>query len=294
MSTIRRWVTRPITAFAAIATVAASLATTAVGLPAGATPSQVPPVLRSAHWYIDADTLHVANADEDDWLSNGDEPMIAVVAFRTKLGVPGSTQAWKLNGLHELCDGDPGVTCGIPDATGRAYFGNVRRPSLADMGAGVGPELIGTIQVTIENDATPESTMNSIIDTLVDATRTELAAASETLVPDDFADLSRVTSRFDGIGDRIQSRTELSFWQKLGIWLSSWSDPDDPVDYRITLMVGVHPDLADPVNLALLAAFYQPGSKISAAVLGTRNLTLPHQASGVHYNVAERIFYQWQ
>ncbi len=40
---------------------------------------------------IDANTLHVSNAQEDAWYSDGDEPYVAIIGYRSTLGVPGST-----------------------------------------------------------------------------------------------------------------------------------------------------------------------------------------------------------
>ena len=164
---------RRVVAAGAVTATALSLVSTVV--PAPTAGAQTTP----SGWYIDANSLLVRNADEDSWYSNGDEPTFAVVAFRTTLGVQGSTQAGRLSGFDQLCTGaEEGDTCSIPDSTGRAYFGSVHTPTLDEMRAGARPELIGTIQVTVEDDATSTSTMNSVLDRLVDATRTELAAAS--------------------------------------------------------------------------------------------------------------------
>jgi hypothetical protein len=268
----------------AITATALSMVSTVV--PASTAGAQTTP----SGWYIDANSLLVRNADEDSWYSNGDEPTFAVVAFRTTLGVQGSTQAWRLSGFDQLCTGaEEGDTCSIPDSTGRAYFGSVHTPTVDEMRAGARPELIGTIQVTVEDDATSTSTMNSVLDRLVDATRTELAAASEGVTAADLADLGRVASRFTSISSRIRDRIELSWWDKLTTWIGSAGDPDDLIDYKVTIMVGVDRSLQQQVDLQLYAALRDSG--MAAAVLYPRDVTFQHRADGVHYDVSERVSY---
>jgi hypothetical protein len=275
---------RRVAVAAAIAAAAVSLASTVV--PAPTAGAQTTP----SGWYIDANSLYVRNADEDSWYSNGDEPMFAVVAFRTTLGVRGSTDAWPVSGFDELCThADEGDTCSIPDSTGRAYFGHVSTPTAAEMLAGARPELIGTIQVAVEHDGTSMGTMNSILGRLVDATRAELAAASEGLTPADMADLGSVASRFSSISSRIQDRIELSWWDKLTTWIGSGGDTDKLVGYKVTVMVGVDRSLQQQVDMQLYAALEDSG--MAVAVLSPRDVTFDHRASGIRYEVAERIFY---
>jgi len=278
-----------------LALLATSLCATTLLMPGGASAgpaAATSPASLPAGWYIDANNLHVNNADEDDFWSDGDEPKVAVVAFRTKLGVVGSTQAWKVSDWSVICENaDGGDNCAIPDGVGRAYFGNVNRPTLTQITSGtLHPELVGTIQIAVEDDNTPDSVMTGILNNLVSATRSELAAASENLTLADMADLGKVAARFNDVGTRIQNRTELQWWQKFAVWVASFGDVDDQVGYRITLMVGVDPSLRDQVNWALLGAFYKPGSKIAAAVIDPRDLTQPFSADGVEYMISESIF----
>jgi hypothetical protein len=263
--------------------------------PAGATPRAQTAL--SPGWYIDSDNLHVYNADEDGIFSDGDEPEVAVVAFRTKLGVAGSTQAWKVSNWNEICThADAGDNCTIPDSQGRAFFGNVSTPTLAQIGAGVAPELVGTIQVTMESDATPYWLLNQRLDALVSATRTELAAAAENLTPADI--VNNLGTRFSGLADRIKSRVELPWWQGLGAWLASAGDPDDKVGVMATVMVGVDQSLADPVNLILINQFYNvsngqltPKGELIPAVIGPRTIGYQVSADGVRYGITERVFH---
>ena len=85
----------------------------------------------------------------------------ATIAFRTTPGKAGSTSAWFVGGLSEITDIDKGETHGIPDAMGRATFTNVVPRSFVDVASGTNPELIGTISVVFESDATPFSAMSA-------------------------------------------------------------------------------------------------------------------------------------
>jgi hypothetical protein len=278
--------------------VALGMGSAAIGgtvVPASATPRAATSL--SPGWYIDSDNLHVFNADEDDFWSDGDEPEVAVVAFRTKLGVRGSTSAWKVSNWSEICtNADAGDNCTIPDWQGRAFFGNVSTPTLAQIAAGVAPELVGTIQVTMESDATPYSALNQRLDSLVNATRTELAATAENLTPADIA--GNLGTRFSGLADRIKKRVEVPWWQDLATWLGSFSDPDDKVGVMATVMVGVDQSLADQVNLLLLRDFYNisngvvsPKGEMIPAVIGPRTIAYQVSQPGVSYGITERVFH---
>ena len=267
---------------------ATSLALTAAAPGAGA---QVPPPLRSPHWIMDADAIRVLDADEEAFGSDGDELQLVVIAFRTTMGARGSTQAWKVNSLREICTGmDDGDRCTIPNGDGRVDFGTVQRPTALQMAAGRGPELIGTVHLVIENDGTSNSIMNPLMDRLVEGTRRELAAVSEGITRFDPANLAAATAAFDGIGDRVLSYIDRTWLQDAAIWLSSGGDPDDFMGYRINLQVGVDPALRDQVNLALLLAFFTPESKIAASVIGNSGLALPYSDNDTAYELDTRVF----
>jgi hypothetical protein len=310
---------RPTAALVVLAT-AVTTATVLAGVvpaPAGAR-AAAPAAPRVTDWVIDADTLHVRNADEDSCYiptpfgcaaeSDGDEPIVAVIAFRTRVGMAGTTRAWRLAEASELCTGArQGRTCQIADSAGRAVFHDV---NITDINSH--PELIGTLQVVFENDATPLREMNSRLAELVTIVQEELDAAAR-----DATSLS--ADAFANIGQRVQDRTEVSWWRDLATWLASRTDPTDRVDYRINayLAIDATPEYRDILNAELADAVrppapdpnpncgrpalgrrwwdpcrlqpVQPEQRTFAAVLGPSDLVNRHDANGVHYEMRGRV-----
>src|SRR5688500_19369805 len=89
----------------------AALLTTGLVAAAASSPAQAAPAAPAAatvdsrDWAIDANTMVTNNVQEDSWYSDGDEPYIAVIGFRSRFGTPGSTTAWFQGGLSELSGG---------------------------------------------------------------------------------------------------------------------------------------------------------------------------------------------
>ncbi len=48
----------------------------------------------SETWSIRMEQLSVLNADEDSTFSDGDEPYLVAIGFRSRFQTPGSTQVW--------------------------------------------------------------------------------------------------------------------------------------------------------------------------------------------------------
>ena len=63
---------------------------------------------------LDLHTIDVRDAQEDGILSDGDEPYIVTLGFRSKFRTPGSTTVFWGHDLHELGDLDEGDSAGIP------------------------------------------------------------------------------------------------------------------------------------------------------------------------------------
>jgi hypothetical protein len=253
---------------ATAALVAASAATFAVGVGTAATPASAdaPDV---AGWYIDVNRVTVHHDD-------GDTPMMSVLAFRTRLGVPGTTTVRLVNpqGVDTLCeDMSEGQSCGIPDATGRANFGSVNRPTLPQMTAGVRPDVVGTVQLAFEDDSTDDKYINQNVEIVRSALQKELAAISEKVTGQTPDKLTAATDGIKTLGDRVMAQIpDQPTWKKVLGFLCFWCDPDDFVGYKVTLMVGLDQSLQAIVDLNLLAALRNQ-TNIAAAVLWPRNLT---------------------
>jgi len=240
-------------------------------------------------WAIDANTVKVADAQEENYFwDNGDEVQLGVIAFRTVLGTPGSTHAWYVgNNLQTLCSGaDDGKVCAVPNSTGRAAFGYRRSLGLADIAKGYHPTVIGTIQVAIEEDLTPDSVMEEIFRQLATITDQELTAASEHLTDADLSNLSKVTARFKTAAQRIKYRAQPRWYEKVRIFLQSFANPDDVIDFKITALVAVESALAPAVDSALAGALGNDGF---AGALRTRTVVHRHAGDGAVDYVTARV-----
>ena len=252
----------------------------------GASPANV---LTYQRWVVDANEVKVADAQEENWWwDNGDEVQLGVIAFRTVLGSPGTTSAWYVgNDLRTLCSGaDDGQVCPIPDSTGRADFGYVRQIGSADISRGYHPTVVGTIQVAMEEDETPDSDMEGMFRSLATITDQELTAASEGLSDADLNNLSKVTDKFKAAAKRIKDRAQPRWYDKVALFFKSWGNPDDVIDFKITALVAVESPLADLVDSALAGALGDDGF---AGALRSRTVIHRHAGDGAVDYVTARV-----
>jgi hypothetical protein len=225
------------------------------------------------------------NVQEDSWFSDGDEPYIAVIGFRSRFGTPGSTSAWFQGGLSELSGGaEDGDVLGIPDAQGRTTFPSVTRIGLGEILTGQNPEVIGTITVAMESDATPWSAMRNIFTNLASVARTEIAGVIETTTlidvvgnPDALAD------KFEAAVANIESGTKMTIWEQLRIFLQSWGDPDDRIGFRFSAFVAVDDTLTALVDEQI--ANVLPPDKGFGGGLSNRTASIPFSGDGATYTV---------
>lgn len=95
-------------------------------------------------WVLSADALTIREMDESRGLlgNDGDEPYIASVAMRTRVGVKGSTAYWRQGAEREMdADGVTGEALDIPDSSGTVTF------------SGVTPgEVVAVATLAMEND----------------------------------------------------------------------------------------------------------------------------------------------
>ena len=101
-------------------------------------------------------------------------------------------------------------------------FGYVRQIGAADISHGYHPTIIGTIQVAMEEDETPDSVMEGVFRNLATITDQELTAASEGLSDADLNSFSEVTARFKAAAQRIKDRAKPRWDQKVALVLASW------------------------------------------------------------------------
>lgn len=268
-------------------------------------------------WTIDQNTLTAVDAQEESWLSDGDEPYIAVIRFRSRFGQAGSTQATFLGGLKELHSGaDDGDSMTIPDSMGRSDFADVTRLDGLALFNGQNPEIVGTITVAMESDATPFSFMATGFRRAAEVARKEIASIVETTtVAQIIADPAAFQAKVTDVATRVRKRAQLSVWEDIGLTLVSLGDPDDRIGAKVSLFIGIDEKMFTNELLAFLKGLATPegdlwldqlqalpqtiDSQLAAAVppsqgvagtLRRRNYSLDFAGDGATYRVSHKVF----
>jgi len=262
--------------------------------PASAAPAA--PAVDTFTWTIDTNTMRVSDAQEEGLFSDGDEPYVAIIGYRSRFGTPNSTFAVWGGDLRELSGGaDDGDNLSVPDAMGRYFFPGVTRVSAANVAAGQAPELVGTITVAMESDATPWSSIRGFFNELTTVARQEIASVIENTTVADFVGASmdpvrkqQLADRIEAAVGRIESRVRPSFWEALGLWLSSWSDPDDRIAFKLSAFAAVDSSLASFVEAELVKVI--PPSRGVAGALQTRSTSVTYAGDGATYVLGSSIF----
>jgi hypothetical protein len=238
-------------------------------------------------WYVDANTVKVVSGQEQSWISNGDEFYVAQLAFRSKPGVAGSTQTWYQGGLTEMSGLTNGKTYTIPNSMGRVAFSNVTLRSLSQIQAGHRPEVLGTLSVVFESDATPFSMINSKMSSLATVLKTEIAKVVEPLTFANLADTSTISSRLATAANNVRSAAMPSTLDALGFWLASLSDPDDLIAFKANVFVAVDSTLSGQIDAGLGNAI--PTSLGVGGSLKSRGYTQRFSGDGATYDVAYAV-----
>lgn len=210
-------------------------------------------------WSLTLSDFYVADADEDSWYSDGDEPYFVLIQFRSTWLEIGSTDVYWSSYLddddfdpEEWADGiDTGGSATIPSRMGKVTFRGVTRLYMADIQAGEIPELLGVLAIAMESDATPWGIMEGIFDDAVGAIRDQLVDKVERGSFDPSNPVASLTSSLNQVIDSVQP-TAL---EAIGIGLASLFDPDDVVDAHLFLYVAV-----DPAVEAVVTAAMPPGT----------------------------------
>ena len=221
-------------------------------------------------WTIGLDRLNVVNADEDDFWSDGDEPYIITIGFRSRFRTPGSTSVFWSGVLDDdWADGiDGGESKAIPRNQGTVTFGGVTRPTQAQVLAGQLPELIGAIVLTFESDATPFSAIRGLVNDLISAVRTQITR----LVEQGSLNLANPQPDIDAAVRSIRAAVEPSTLEAIGLFLRSWGDPDD--------LIGMTP---------LIFAAVDTSMSLPIPVLADQSLNLRFHPSGVDYRLTGAV-----
>lgn len=284
----RSWRARSVTVVVALL-----LAAVLGGAPPEAAAAPRRPAQTPTGWYIDADQLSV-NAPMSD---TSDTPAIAVVAFRTRPGVPGSTRVWAASTFRQVCSGArAGTSCTIPDHIGRIHFGGVAMPTMDEIRAGARPEIIGTVHLVSDVRLNPNGHMDEELFAQTARFHDTLVRLSEDLPATSFSSADQVAATATDLIDRL--------WSEGNIYVGL-AAPE-----KLTAMVGVSRSLHDPVNLSLLRRFSPSPdaasgiTSVAAAALHPRSVIFRHDLvlrdGWYHgpdhpplfsYFVSQRVFY---
>lgn len=107
---------------------------------------------------------------DDDCFGDNDEPYFPMIAFRSRLLTPNSTEAWLANELYEFTslDEDPsedeGNEADIPTNAGTALFKDVHLSTLDSVAEGDFPEIIGVAVLGLEHEHSIDEVRSAIND----------------------------------------------------------------------------------------------------------------------------------
>jgi hypothetical protein len=231
---------------------------------------------------IDANHLRVEKVQETGLFSDGDEPYIAVIAYRGTLGVPGSTTTRFLGGLKELSTGaKKNRLLSIPDAMGRASFSQVVRRSATDLKRGVKPEIVGTVTMVMESDATPFSEMNRAFNRAAIELRKQLDPVISSMNPGSTG--AQLGSRIASIAPKIRQAAMGSTGDRVRVFLRSWADPDDVIGFGVTGFVAVDDTLGASMESWITSQV--PASLGTFGQLRNRTFDQVFSGDGARYRV---------
>lgn len=232
---------------------------------------------------IDGNTLTVVDAQEEAFYSNGDEPYVAVIQFRVTPGVPGSTSVNFLGNLQEVGNHMyDGSSRPIPDAMAATNFPNVHLTNINEILAGRSPELVGAVTVALESDNSPWSAINGIMNDV----RNELDAQLRTQIePLSFADILTpgvASERLAEAARRVEAAASPSFWRAVGIFFSSFGDPDDVIGFKVLFFAAV---TGQPLMDALDAQLSTLPPTIVGGPLRSGPLDVDYSGDGATYRI---------
>ena len=199
---------------------------------------------------IHLQNLHVNQAQEDGIFSDGDEPYLVTLGFRSKFRTPGSTQVFWSGDLHELGHLDSGDSVDLPLSMGFVDFPGVQIMSRDNLLHLEFPEVFGAFTLCLESDATPFSLIHDQVERLRGALHGELErlVAGGELITDFSASAEQITREVQTkLAEAVQHVVDalnLSVGDAIVTWLRSFSDPDDFIDFHGFVFAGVDDSLA--------------------------------------------------
>lgn len=242
--------------------------------------------------FFDYQRVRVIDAQENGFFEDGDELILATISFRTKPGVPGSTEVVFNNGsLDKAATGlEDGDVKTISNSKGLYVFDDVETVTVADIQAGVAPEIIGHLVIGIENDWTARDLVKDGLEEVRDQLRIELVNLIEGAdVVELVTDPAAFSDELAAAAMRVEDAGDPGFLQKLGLFVASGGNPDDILSFNLLFFVAVAPGLAPIVDDAF--ANLPPNMFGGAFPIGddTRKLDLTFEDHETEYIVETYI-----
>jgi hypothetical protein len=223
---------------------------TVVVTPTPITSSRKPGLIQSSELTVNVETGE----------ANGDEPVMVTVVMEVTLGVSGSTRVKVVNASPgQLGSGvKAGQTINIPGSDGNVWLDNVKPLSVDDFAAAAASEsaipipVVVTATLMLEGDLTAGYLIGNIgRDEMASKLRgigkvlESISATSVTDAPKAFADAlpqikNAVAINATAIGGAIALR--------IGHWVASAFDPDDPIGLSLTVLVPCDSSMKDVLD----------------------------------------------
>jgi hypothetical protein len=201
-----------------------------------------------ATWQIRLERLRVADAQEEAWYSDGDEPYFIVIGFRSRLGTAGSTSAFWNGHLDDDWAGgvDDGDQKDIPERMGLVSFADVRPVMLcddfdvSDFSGTAMPEFVGALVLAVEGDQTGWDNIEDMADDIAQSLEQHLGKLIEEELP--AAGLLGATEAITATIPKIESSVKDAYMEHVYALLR---DDDDIIGAHFFLFVAADPAVAD-------------------------------------------------
>ncbi len=242
---------------------------------------------------LNMETLTVVTAQEDGFFSDGDEPYVAVIEWRAVPGEPGSTRTQYKGNLAELSTGAfDGEILSIPASMGSSDFNNLQFvDNISDVVNGTNPELVGTVMIAMESDATPWSLVDNVMLDVQSALHTEVENIVEPLTLAELANPTALANELADASDRVQDAATPSIGEALGIWFASLGDPDDFIGVNFEVWVAAKGALADQIDIPLQNALASAGA-VGGALRDNETRQVTFSGDDAVYRVNLRTAYE--
>ena len=236
------------------------------------------------NWKVSPLSVKVVAQEEHD--DGGDEPYVVQLGFRSKLGVPGSTDAFTKSQCwaHSLTPkdtGSAGTTVNIPPGAADIPFPNAQNLNIGDVLLKTAPlEIFGTISFAMERDGVFSSchvtdALNSaLVGVMKDSL--ELLIANSAVPPTQEQLISMIVSHID---DFIRAGLHILVAQLEGL-----GDADDIVGIVVQIHLPTAGAFTSLLNVGLKLA-----GLASDAIDGQGNITIDGLASKVKIKVGNLL-----